>query len=152
MSFPVSYFTPEGNPIIEAARSQAVFDIAARDRAEGKGNGSLGLSWAIKLLQDNGFSVTLVEKPLEGIVARVQIDTYGTSASEVESTLLSYGSRCDAATERRSVSYGRCVIERNLEEEWGDNYSWKGRLVLHPDIGMMPSSERAKEAINNEKN
>lgn len=85
---------------------------------------------------------------LAGQVARVQIDVYGESASEVEATLLEYATRCDAATERQSVSYGRCVIERNLEEDWGDSYSWRGRLVLHPDIGTIPSSERAAAAMD----
>jgi hypothetical protein len=95
-----------------------------------------------------GFVVTRQEDPFPGLVSRVRVDAFGRSASEVESTLLEYGKRCDMAAVRPSCSYGECVIERNLNEEWGAEYSWKGRLVIHPDIGQVTSSERAKQAID----
>lgn len=97
---------------------------------------------------ERGLVATRIADHFDGVIARVRIDAYGTSAAEIEATLLEYATRCDMATERPSVSYGQCVIERNLEEQWGADYSWKGRLVLHPDIGMLPSSERASAAID----
>lgn len=101
----------------------------------------------LRFLDAYGYTVTRECDPFGGQIARVQIDAYGESAAEVESTLLEYGTRCDAASQAPEVGYGRCVIERNLEEEWGKTYSWRGRLVLHPTIGTLPSSERAASAI-----
>lgn len=94
-------------------------------------------------LDKHGLVAAQKTAPFAGQIARVQIDVYGESASEVESTLLEYAARCDAASQATEVTYGRCVIERNLEEEWGATYSWRGRLVLHPTIGTIPSSARA---------
>lgn len=85
--------------------------------------------------------------PFGGQIARVRIDAYGESAGEVEATLLEYASRCDAASQASEVAYGECVIERNLDEEWGKTYSWRGRLILHPTIGSIPSTERAVAAL-----
>lgn len=94
-----------------------------------------------------GFVVTRREDPFLGLVSRVRVDVFGRSASEVESTLLEYAKRCDMAAVRPSCSYDECVIERNLLEEWGAEYSWKGRLTIHPDIGRVTSSERAKAVV-----
>lgn len=97
-----------------------------------------------------GFVVTRREDALPGLISRVRLDAFGRSAAEVEATLLDYATRSDMAAERQSCAYGECVIERNLLEEWGDSYSWKGRFVLHPDIGQVTSSERAKEVLASE--
>lgn len=87
------------------------------------------------------------EEDLVGVVARVRIDVFGSSASEVEATLLAYGKRCDAAANRPSCAYGECVIERNLAEEWGNHFSWRGRLILHPDVGTEQTSQRIKDQV-----
>lgn len=98
-------------------------------------------------LDEHGLVATRVCDPFGGQIARVQIHAYGESAAEVESSLLEFGSRCSAASQVGEVSFGGCVIERNLDEEWGATYSWQGRLTLHPSIGSMPNSERAAAAI-----
>lgn len=98
-------------------------------------------------LEDAGLVAAQRCQPFAGQIARVQIDAFGESAAEVESTLLEYATRCDAAAQASETNYGRCVIERNLEEEWGATYSWRGRLTLTPTIGTIASSERAAATI-----
>lgn len=144
MSFPVSYFSPEGDPIEGAAGSSKAFELARQSKGD---LGADELKWALGILDEAGLVATLMMPHFDGAVARVRIDAYGKSASEIEATLLQFAERCDAASQANGCSYGECVIERNLEEQWGESYSWRGRLVLHPNIGMMPSSERAAAAI-----
>jgi hypothetical protein len=140
MTFPVSYFDYDGTPKEGAAGTADVFALVCSGEAA---IDAKAMRAAISILHQEGFAVTRVCPPFAGQIARVQIDVYGESASEVESTLLEYAERCDAASQASEVAYGRCVIERNLEEEWGATYSWRGRLVLHPTIGTIPSSARA---------
>lgn len=143
--FPVHYFDLDGQPIQGAAGSAAVFDLAA---CRESGLEPETLRRAIKHLAGLGMSVTRVFDPYPGQVARVQIDVYGESAAEVEATLLAYAERAGAGLQASACPYGRCVIERNLEEEWGATYSWRGRLTLNPTIGMIPSSKRAAAAMH----
>ena len=98
-------------------------------------------------LAGQGLVATRIHEPLQGLIARVRIDAVGKSAAEIEATLLEYASRCDGAMEVNECSYGECVIERNLEEQWGDSYSWRGRITLHPSIGSIPKSSRAAAAV-----
>lgn len=126
MSFPTDYLKDDG--YVGTANAERAAEI--RD-------------W----LASHGLVATRLCDPLEGLVARVRIDVFGKSASEIEATLLEYASRCDSASERGEVTYGQCVIERNLDEQWGESYSWKGRLVLEPNNGVLPVSRRAAAAI-----
>lgn len=141
MPFPVSYFDDDGLLIEGAAGSTAMFD-GLGDAA------SAELAKWIKSLHAHGFAISRVCDPYPGQVARVQIDAYGESAAEVEATLLEYAERAGAGLQSRECSYGRCVIERNLEEAWGETYSWRGRLTLNPSIGSIESSQRATAALN----
>lgn len=151
MPFPVSYFDAEGRPIEGAAGALEAYRAAGLVIDGLHGTDTLtGCGVAervIAALQDHGFAVSRVFEPYPGQVARVQIDAYGESASEVEATLLAYAERAGAGLQSAECSYGRCVIERNLEEEWGATYSWRGRLVLHPTIGSLPSSSRAAAIV-----
>lgn len=141
MPFPVSYFDDKGKPLSGGDESIAV------SYAKDEGVGAEAFATVIRALDRAGLVATRKIDPFAGQVARVQIDAFGESAAEVESTLLNFGGRCDAAAQAAEVSYGRCVIERNLEEQWGATYSWRGRLTLHPTIGTIPSSERAAKVI-----
>lgn len=73
-----------------------------------------------------------------GSVARVRIDAYGPSAGDVEWRLLDAASKIDSAIQSFETEYGQCVVERNLEEEWGAAYSWRGRLTIKPCLGREP--------------
>lgn len=130
MAFPVNYLV-DGvtNGYLTSDESERAKEIAA-------------------FLDQRDLVATRKHDPFPGQIARVRIDAYGESASEVEATLLEYASRCDAAMQASECAYGECVIERNLEEQWGETYSWRGRLILHPTIGSIPSSERAANAVS----
>lgn len=147
MPFPVTYFTQDGLPIENAAQSEEAFFAACAVLEAAEGSPRAQVAAVLRSLSESGFAISRIEPPFAGQIARVQIDSYGETAGEVEATLLNYAGRCDAASQASEVAYGRCVIERNLEEEWGATYSWRGRLVLHPTIGTIPSSERAAAAI-----
>lgn len=129
MSFPVDYLK---DPVTTGYVHTRDHEEAVRIRA-----------W----LDERDLVATRVEGPFAGQVARVKIDVFGESAAEVEATLLAYGARCDAALQALSCSYGETVIERNLEERWGATYSWRGRMTLHPEIGTIESSQRAKNVV-----
>lgn len=141
MPFPVHYFQKDGRPVEGAACSSEVYDADALREA---GLEAETLRRAIVHLNAHGLAVSRIYDPYGGQVARVQIDAYGESAAEVESTLLTYSERAGAALQASECSYGRCVIERNLEEQWGDTFSWRGRLVLHPTIGVEGSTQRKR--------
>lgn len=128
MSFPTDYLADAGSDQDEGRKQEEVWEY----------------------LDARKLVATRREDRLPGCVSRVRIDVFGRTAAEVESTLLQFGGRCDSASEAHGCAYGECVIERNLQEEWGDYYSWKGRLVLHPNIGEMTASERAKEALSSD--
>lgn len=96
----------------------------------------------IAALGEAGYVVTRTCEPFGGQVAKVKVEAFGESASEVERTLREYGTRCDAASQSHECSWGEMVIERNLLEADGEIYSWKGRLTLHPVIGRQPAASR----------
>lgn len=77
------------------------------------------------------------EKP-NGLIARIRIDAYGSTAGETELMLLNFATECDKATGRPTCAYGEQVIERNMDEPYGSTFAFKGRLILHPDLGMEP--------------
>ena len=155
MGFPVSYFDSCGRPMELAAGAQEAYDraVKAADRAIEQCLGADAVVQAaiaaMRATTEGGpdMVVTLVADPYPGQVARVRIDAYGESAAEVEATLLEMAKRCDAATQASECSYGECVIERNLEEQWGATYSWRGRILLHSTIGTAPGAERAAAAV-----
>lgn len=73
-----------------------------------------------------------------GEITRVRFDAYGPSAAQVSDTLVGFASQVDGLLAVPECSYGECVIERNLTEADGEDYSWKGRLTIHPCIGREP--------------
>lgn len=149
--FPPSYFDSAGMPVEGAARSEDANEAAtlavAKALSIDGAKAEKAVETCIAALQTAGMVVTLRKEPYPGQVGRVRIDAFGESASEVEATLLEYAGRCDAATQASEVTYGECVIERNLEEQYGAPYSWRGRMILHPTIGTIESSQRATEAL-----
>ena len=133
MSYPVNYLK-----VKEPSTGDPEYD--ALDAAE--------VARTLAFLEDRNLVATRPYDPFAGQVARIRVDVYGESAHEVEQTLLAFAERCDAASQASEVSYGECVIERNLQEEWGATYSWKGRITLHPTIGTISTSKRAAAAVD----
>lgn len=72
------------------------------------------------------------------MISRVRIDAYGTEPAELHAELLAMATACDNLTGRPSCAYGEQVIERNLTEEDGTSFAWKGRITIHPDVGTEP--------------
>lgn len=72
------------------------------------------------------------------MISRIRIDAYGSTASNVEEQLLDFAVKCDQATGATECSYGEMVIERQLTEEYGTAFAFKGRQTLHPSIGAAP--------------
>lgn len=134
MSFPVPQFIIDDRLVdrIDEWLKDRPQDVEGHRVVTATAPSSPYIADVIRFLDAYGYTVTRECEPFAGQVARVQIDVYGESAAEVESTLLEFGTRCDAASQASEVEYGRCVIERNLEEEWGKTYSWRGRLTLNP--------------------
>lgn len=76
---------------------------------------------------------------MSAFVSRIRFDVYGASASEVSDGL---HNAANSVPQQNSCagfpSYGETVIERCLETPDGENYSWKGRLSVCPEIGCEP--------------
>jgi hypothetical protein len=137
--FPAHYFNEDGSAKAGAAGAQGAIDHVSRRCGMSRAD----VEVVISALAEADMSVTHAVPPFPGQVARVRVDAFGESAAEVEVTLLAYGGRCDAASQASECQYGECVIERNLEEQWGATYSWRGRLILTPSIGSVPAAGRA---------
>lgn len=73
-----------------------------------------------------------------GEITRVRFDAYGPHAADVSDRLIGFATQVDGLLGVIECSYGECVIERNLGEEDGTPYAWKGRLTIHPSIGREP--------------
>lgn len=68
------------------------------------------------------------------MISRIRIEAYGHSADEVERTLYPHADLFEHVL-GVSVNRGECVIERAQDYPDDSVFAFKGRLVLHPDIG-----------------
>ena len=126
----------ESPPIAEQRASVYPVDyLASLVKANGNSYDSQG-AIAGRYLDDLDLVATEKRDRLDGRISKVRIEAFGTSAGEVQATLMEMGERCDAASEAPSCSYGECVIEADLAVPWGSPYKWHGRLTIYPDIGQ----------------
>lgn len=85
------------------------------------------------------------------MISRIRLDAYGTTADEVERTLYPHADEIEKLL-GVSVARGACVIERNLNEPEESVFAFQGRLVLHPELGLvtegLPDGLPAEVATN----
>jgi hypothetical protein len=70
------------------------------------------------------------------MISRIRLDAYGPTADHVERTLYPHADQIEKLL-GVGVSRGECVIERQLEEPFDSPFTFKGRLILHPDISTI---------------
>lgn len=83
------------------------------------------------------------------MISRVRLDGYGTSADYCSRVLNDHADLIEQML-GVSVSRGEEVIEKQLTEPVNSDFSYKGRLILYPDImtkimDAKPSAEVFKD-------
>ena len=68
------------------------------------------------------------------MISRIRIEAFGPSARVIEDVLIDATLKFEEAL-GTDIMRGECVIERQMDEPENTNFSFKGRLILHPDIG-----------------
>lgn len=68
------------------------------------------------------------------MITRIRIEACGATIDDVTATLYPHADLIETLLGVH-VSRGECVIERQLSEPEASVFAYKGRLLLHPDIG-----------------
>jgi hypothetical protein len=68
------------------------------------------------------------------MITRVRLEACGPSAARVEKALVLAAQAIDGQLHLQALMDGESVIERQVEEPFGGDFAWRGRLVLHANV------------------